>query len=75
MFLAPHNVILHALNPLFKHYVTLKVVDFKPFAPHLCGFESQQGHWILSCEEAILWNVSDSTLVPVCVRNNARKGT
>jgi hypothetical protein len=30
-----------------------KVVDFKPFAPHSCGFESQQGLWILSCEEAI----------------------
>jgi hypothetical protein len=22
-------------------------------APHLCGFESRQGIWILSCEEAI----------------------
>jgi hypothetical protein len=26
---------------------------FKPFAPHRCGFESGQGLWILSCEEAI----------------------
>jgi hypothetical protein len=31
----------------------VKVVDLKPFAPHLCGFESRQGLWILSCEEAI----------------------
>jgi hypothetical protein len=31
----------------------VKVVDFKPLAPHRCGFESQQGLWILSCEEAI----------------------
>jgi hypothetical protein len=31
----------------------VKVVDFKPLAPHLCGFESRQGLWILSCEEAI----------------------
>jgi hypothetical protein len=31
----------------------VKVVDFKPLVPHLCGFESRQGLWILSCEEAI----------------------
>jgi hypothetical protein len=31
----------------------VKVVDFKPLAPHRCGFESLQGLWILSCEEAI----------------------
>jgi hypothetical protein len=31
----------------------VKVVDFKPLAPHLCGFESQQGLWIPLCEEAI----------------------
>jgi hypothetical protein len=31
----------------------VKVVDFKPLAPHHCGFESQQGLWILSYEEAI----------------------
>jgi hypothetical protein len=31
----------------------VKVVDFKPLAPHRCGFESRQGLWILSCEEAI----------------------
>jgi hypothetical protein len=29
-----------------------KVVDFKPLAPHCCEFESRQGLWILSCEEA-----------------------
>jgi hypothetical protein len=31
----------------------VKVVDFKPLALHRCGFESRQGLWILSCEEAI----------------------
>jgi hypothetical protein len=31
----------------------VKVVDFKPLAPHRCGFESRQGLWILSFEEAI----------------------
>jgi hypothetical protein len=31
----------------------VKVVDFKSLAPHCFGFESLQGVWILSCEEAI----------------------
>jgi hypothetical protein len=31
----------------------VKVVDFKPLAPHRCGLESRRGLWILSCEEAI----------------------
>jgi hypothetical protein len=31
----------------------VKVIDFIPLAPHRCGFESRQGLWILSCEEAI----------------------
>jgi hypothetical protein len=32
----------------------VKVVDFKPLAPHLCGFvRIPTGTWILSCEEAI----------------------
>jgi hypothetical protein len=31
----------------------VKVVEFKPLAPHSCGFESRQGLWIISCEEAI----------------------
>jgi hypothetical protein len=31
----------------------VKVVDFKSLALHRCGFESGQGLWILSCEEAI----------------------
>jgi hypothetical protein len=31
----------------------VKVVDFKPLAPYRCGFDSRQGLWILSCEEAI----------------------
>jgi hypothetical protein len=43
----------------FKHCTwgvngqVLKVVDFKPLAPHLCGFGSRQGIWITSFEEAI----------------------
>jgi hypothetical protein len=48
--------------PHYSVYITLlwgvrgrvlKVVDFKPLAPHRCGFESRQAIWILSCEEAI----------------------
>jgi hypothetical protein len=31
----------------------VKVFVFKPLAPHGCEFESRQGLWILSCEEAI----------------------
>jgi hypothetical protein len=31
----------------------VKVVDFKLLAPHRCRFKSQQGLWIISCEEAI----------------------
>jgi hypothetical protein len=31
----------------------VKVVDFKQLAPHRCGFESRQGLWIVSSEEAI----------------------
>jgi hypothetical protein len=31
----------------------VKVIDFKPLAPHRCGFESRQGLLVLSCEEAI----------------------
>jgi hypothetical protein len=31
----------------------VKVVDLKPPAPHRFGFESRQGLWILSFEEAI----------------------
>jgi hypothetical protein len=37
----------------FKNYQVVKVVDFKLLAPHHCGFETWQGLWILSCEEAI----------------------
>jgi hypothetical protein len=31
----------------------VKVVDFKPLAPHHCGYKSLQGLWILSCEQAL----------------------
>jgi hypothetical protein len=44
------------LNYLMKRGVrgrVVKVVDFKSLAPHRCGFNSQKGLWILSCEEAI----------------------
>jgi hypothetical protein len=46
----------------------VKVVVFKPLVPHRCGFESRQGHWIISCEgsyPASLWNVRGSNQVPV----------
>ena len=31
----------------------VRVVDLESVAPHCCGFESRQGLWILSREEAI----------------------
>jgi hypothetical protein len=51
----------------------VKVVDFKPLAPHRYAFESQQGHWILLW--AFLRNVGSSTQVLVHVWNNAHNGT
>jgi hypothetical protein len=54
------------------------VVDFKPLAPHRCGFESRQGLWILSCEEAIqLANGTSVVLLsfPSVPEKNARRGT
>jgi hypothetical protein len=42
----------------------VKIVDFKPFDPHCCGFQSHQG--FCSCEKTLasLQNVSGSTQVP-----------
>jgi hypothetical protein len=42
----------------------VKVVDFNP---HRCGFESRQGLWILSCEEAIQLAYGTRTRVQVYV--------
>jgi hypothetical protein len=39
----------------------VKVVDFKQLVPHRCGFESRQGLWSLSYEEAI--QLANGTLV------------
>jgi hypothetical protein len=44
----------------------VKVVDFKPLAPHRCGFESRQGIWILSCEEAIKLAYGTSVVLLRC---------
>jgi hypothetical protein len=44
----------------------VKVVDFKPLAPHRCGFESRQGFWILSCEEAIQLAYGTSVVLLKC---------
>jgi hypothetical protein len=44
----------------------VKVVDFKPLAPHHCGFESRQGLWILSCEEAIQLAYGTSVVLLRC---------
>ena len=48
------------------HGQVVKAVDFKTLASHCCGFESSQGLWIHSCEEAIqLAYISyPSTLLP-----------
>jgi hypothetical protein len=47
--------------------VVVKVVDFKPLAPHRCGFESRQGLWILSCEEAIQLAYGTSVVLLRCL--------
>ena len=47
------------------------VADCEKLDPYHCWFESHQGLWILSCQEAI----DDCTLVPACTRNNAQTGT
>jgi hypothetical protein len=44
----------------------VKTVDFKPLAPHRCGFESQLGLWILSCEEAIQLAYGTSVVLLRC---------
>jgi hypothetical protein len=44
----------------------VKVVDFKPLAPNRCGFESRQGLWILSCEEAIQLAYGTSVVLLRC---------
>ena len=31
----------------------VRVVDLGSLAFHRCGFESRQGHWNFSCEEAL----------------------
>ena len=42
-----------------KCNISFKIIDFKPLAPHHCGFESCQGFWILP--PASLWNIGGST--------------
>jgi hypothetical protein len=44
----------------------VKVIDFKPLAPHLCGFESQKGLWNLSCEKAIQQAYGTSVVLLRC---------
>jgi hypothetical protein len=56
----------------------IKVIDFKPFAPHRCGFESWQGLWNIAFEEAIQLAYGTSVVLPRCPFlpwNNAWKGT
>jgi hypothetical protein len=43
------------------------VVDFKPLASHHCGFESRQGLWIPSCEEAIQLAYGTSVVLLRCL--------
>jgi hypothetical protein len=46
--------------------LVVKVVDFKPLAPHRCGFEYRRGLWILSCEEAIQLAYGTSVVLHRC---------
>jgi hypothetical protein len=68
-------VICHVSYPftLLKNYRT-SMHSFKPLAPHRCGFESRQGLWILSCEEAIQQAYGTSG-ARSCLKKNAWKGT
>jgi hypothetical protein len=42
------------------------ILDFKPLAPHRCGFESRQELWVLSCEEAIQLVYGSSVVLLRC---------
>jgi hypothetical protein len=44
---------MHEKNKYYFYMIVMGRPDFKPLAPHRCEFESRQGLWILSCEEAI----------------------
>jgi hypothetical protein len=44
----------------------VKFVDYKPLASHRCGFESRQGLWILSSEEAIQLAYGTSAVLLRC---------
>ena len=44
----------------------VKVLDFKQLARQSCGFESRQGLWILSCEEAIQLAYGTSVVLLRC---------
>jgi hypothetical protein len=45
----------------------VKAVFNKPLDPQCCGFEFQQGFWVLSCEDASYRNFCRSTQVPLKV--------
>jgi hypothetical protein len=45
---------------------SLKVVDIKPLAAHCCGFESNQGLWILSCKKAFQLGYGMSVVLLGC---------
>jgi hypothetical protein len=45
----------------------VKVVDFKPLAPYRCGFESQKGLWITSCEKVIQIACRTSVILLGCL--------
>ena len=53
----------------WRFSLVVKVIDFKSFAHHHYVFESHQGLWILSCEEAIR-NTGGSSKAPTCAWNN-----
>jgi hypothetical protein len=45
----------------------VKVVDFKPLAPHRCRFKSRHELWILSCEEDIQLAYGTSVVLLRCL--------
>jgi hypothetical protein len=55
LFLFICNLSIHHFKVMGRPWLSgvVEVVDFKQLTPHRCGFDSRQGLWILSCEEAI----------------------
>jgi hypothetical protein len=57
---------VNVFNPISANSLILHTNLLIPLAPHRCGFESRQGLWILSCEEAIQLAYGTSVVLLRC---------